>query len=197
MLARLKSSPSTDTLTEFEAIAAKRDQAQAEWQAAEAKQAGYKAAMLWHRASDAEREGERFDHVRKTIAKVFGGNPPAERRIPKLAEEVNEQLEELRPKWIKAQQEWQEACRRETSRIAISLQPQHRAAVKRLAAAVEELSRAIEQERAVHPELRKKAPLETSAYLPNCAPPIGGGLDNPVSPLSEWARRLRKIGLLD
>ena len=55
-----------------------------------------------------------------------------------------------------------EAVRTESNRIATELAPTHKAAVRRIATAIEELSRAVTAERAVREEFARLAPEQTS-----------------------------------
>ena len=88
-----------------------------------------------------------------------------------------------------------EAVRTESNRIATELAPTHKAAVRRIATAIEELSRAVTAERAVREEFARLAPEQTSAR--SALDGIWGSLADPNGMLSNWARTARKLGYLE
>ena len=119
-------------------------------------------------------------------------------------QKLNEQLadaeyefEQFLPKYVAGKEEFDAACSRETNRIALALQPRHRAAVMAMATAVEMLSQAIADEREVRAELRRIAPSGTSANLPDVSTCLAiGTLDDWRAPAAEWRRLVRRIGVL-
>jgi hypothetical protein len=90
---------------------------------------------------------------------------------------------------------WRQAAAAEAARRATELRPRHRAAVAKIAAAVEALSAAVEAERALRREL---ADSEVGAYasLPDGSQGLGT-LGEWHGQLSTWARHVRQLGLLD
>ena len=77
-------------------------------------------------------------------------------------ETATEAVDDQRPVLAAATEKWMIAKRAETDRIAIELQPRHREAVRAMARAVEDLSRAIAAERLA---LAEEAWLTASAEL--------------------------------
>lgn len=93
---------------------------------------------------------------------------------------------------------WSRARRRETNRLAVELQPRHRAVVKAMGGAIEALSQAIADEREVREELRRRAPLPDSANLPDLSSDLLiGTVADFGGPANTWARRVRKLGILE
>ena len=71
------------------------------------------------------------------------------------------------------------------------------AAVLKIGEALSALSLAMEEEAEIRSELASTAPETESALLPNCiAGLVVGSLGDFNSPASDWARRMRKIGIL-
>lgn len=96
-----------------------------------------------------------------------------------------------------AHEAYERARRREGSRIALELQLQHRAAVGAMAAALEQLSQAIEAEREVHEAFAAVSPTASSAYLPNVGVELGvGSLGDCDSPAWRWRKRIHELGIL-
>ena len=125
----------------------------------------------------------------------------AKRSPQKMAQQLEDVLyaiEDFDPKFQVERDLYQAACQRETSRVALDLQPRHRAAVKEIVKAIEALSRAMTDEIETRAELARTAPDTSSAYLPNCVAGLTiGTLADWNSQASEWARRMRRIGVLE
>ena len=125
----------------------------------------------------------------------------AAKRRPKVIEQLADtevEIEDSTPMYQVDRDLYQAACRRETSRIARDLQPRHRAAVKAIATALEALSLAIEEETTTRAELAHVAPERVSAHLPDCSHDlVVGTLADWNSPASAWARRMRKLSVLE
>jgi hypothetical protein len=194
MLARLKPDPPR---SDFQIAFAAYEAAKSAWGALVAEEEALKVAAIAQNVSDEDRAGDRFEWIRKKIAEHYGTKRmPAPWRIPDLSRELRERIELELPKWFAAQQEWEIARSKETSRLAIALQARQRGAVKKIAAAAEKLSEAMMEERELHDELARNAPNPASAYLPDCSPQIAG-LDDWQGELFQWRRRMRELKLLD
>lgn len=134
---------------------------------------------------------QRAAPYRKLAAKSPG-------RLAAALEDVETEIEAHAPIMDAAREAWAAAQRREANRIAAELQPRQRDAVRRMADALEALSRAIEDEAEIHDEFRQRAPLPTSALLPN----IGGefadlAVGRQFSRGWLWAHRVNKLGVLN
>jgi hypothetical protein len=123
----------------------------------------------------------------------------AARRPEVLVEEARQlgyELEDSAAEFGRERDAYHEAVRTESNRVAAELAPKHHAAVKRIAAAIEELSRASAVERAVRAEFAARAPESTSAMLP-AMDGCFGVLAEFDSLLSGWARVARRLGYLE
>lgn len=161
-----------------------------------------------HRSAIAKHQRllERIEGMSIALAAGLGERKPpahlAERaaefmgmRRPKLAEEfaaAHDELAAFKPWFQEESAAWQAALRHETDRVARDLQPQHRAAVKAITAAVESLSVAVAAEREVRAELERRAPLPQSAYLPDMSTGFST-LDEVGSASWVFAQRLRQL----
>src|SRR3972149_3413479 len=134
MLAKLKPDPPPSDFEKAHELyrATKREE-----QATQVEFDGLRAAAIWHRTSEQERISERMAWAREKIKAAYGEKPlPAEWRIPTLVRELEERISTAQPRWFAAYQEWEIARSKETSRIAIALQPRQRASVNKIAEAV-------------------------------------------------------------
>jgi hypothetical protein len=120
---------------------------------------------------------------------------PKKHRIAAMKLDVEDKIEAAAPAFTAAQLKYRKDCVRETSRVARNLQPRQRALVLKMHDALSLLSAAIIQERLLHDELAKTAPLPSSQLLPRCEPPIGSFSDW-SSPASGWAKQMRAWGVL-
>lgn len=125
----------------------------------------------------------------------------ATKRRPNLLDRlatVELAIEESNPEYQQECELWKAACRRETTLIASALQPRHRRAVKAIARALEALSIALTEEYETRAELARTAPERESAHLPDCSHDLPiGTLADWNSPASAWARRVRKLKILE
>ena len=138
-------------------------------------------------------------HLKEQAAPYFKA---AEDHPKKLARELAATVkdhDELRAREAPVETDrWEAERRLETNRIARELQPAHRDAARDLAAAVEALSEAIHAERAVRAELRVRAPLAESAYLPDLGRTLGtGALSDVGAPLWRWRRQITELKILE
>ena len=155
-----------------------------------------RAALFWSRASDTEKNSIAIS-VRERVQAAYPKSLPQLRNLARQAEDADEALEDATPGFLVERELWQAACRRETVRIAVGLQPRHRAAVQKIAGALEDLSRAMEAETDVRAELARTAPEATSAYLPDCSSFLQfNSLAVWHTPASQWARHMRKMEIL-
>lgn len=101
------------------------------------------------------------------------------------------------PTFFEAGENFEAAKRRQTDKLALKLQPAHRGAVKKMAKAVEDLSRATAAERECRETLTRTAPLPSSKHLPDLSGELGVGCLSDYSGVAwTWARNLRKLGVL-
>ena len=153
------------------------------------------ALSLASNQGDASRVPE---HLKKLAAPYQQDARNEPRRLVKRLATTNQDLAALRNgKSGESFQAWQGAMREETNRIARLLQPAHRKAVADMVKAVELLSQAIHAERDVLAELRERAPLAESAYLPDLGHVLGTDtLSDINSPLWRWGRWVRQLKIL-
>ena len=122
----------------------------------------------------------------------------AEKRPDKLRSNILDAeiaLAEARPDYVDTLEAVQAAHRAETDRLALLLAPEHRKATARVVKAMEALSAAIADERAVRARLAVTAPLQVSAFLPDTTGALGvGEIAETDSPAWRWAHELRRNG---
>ena len=124
----------------------------------------------------------------------------ASRKPEKLRDQISDlqiEAEDFQPFYNRATAAWQDAMQCETDRIALTLQDRHQAAVQDIASALENLLRACAEELACHDELKDRAPLTASSYLPRLS---DEWRDVCVSVWSSrawyWGRRIKKLGII-
>ena len=175
------------------------------------------AEARWKEVRDKDRElTERHEAMRLALSLTFDGSGKrapehlrekakpflklAAKRRGKLTDQiadVEDEIDDFKPKLMVENELWQAARRRETNRLAGDLQPRHKVAVKSIATALEALSIAIEEETTTRAALARVAPEPESALLPNCSHDLlVGTLTDWNSPASAWARRMRKLQIL-
>lgn len=128
-------------------------------------------------------------------AKPFSGTKP--RRLRSQIEDAKGDLEALLPELFAAKEAAEDAERRELRAQAERLKPEHRKAVSRIAAALEELDAASGAEAAVRAKLRGRFG-NGEAMLPNLG--FTGVIGRPAdwsSPISAWGRHARAAGYLE
>jgi hypothetical protein len=115
-------------------------------------------------------KSDRVDDARKKAAPFL---KTAARRPEVLEDEIRQlgyEIEDSAKAFQAERDAFNEAVRTESNRIATELAPTHKAAVRRIATAIEELSRAVTAERAVREEFARLAPEQTSARMAFGAP---------------------------
>src|SRR5262245_36572764 len=118
---------------EFRAAKATYISARSAWDALEKRLAGIKAARAWYEATLEERQSDRFDWCRRAITAAFGDlGPPPPGRLNELQIQTHKEMEIAHPIWIEAGLAYEQARKRETTRVAKSLLPRQRAIVERL-----------------------------------------------------------------
>jgi chromosome segregation ATPase len=123
----------------------------------------------------------------------------AARRPEVLEEEIRAlgyEIEDTAKAFQAERDAYNEAVRAESNRVATELAPKHQAAVRRIAKAIEELSRACSAERDIRAEFAARAPEPVSARLPPMDG-VWGCLGEANSMLSGWARVARRLGYLE
>jgi hypothetical protein len=170
--------------------------ARATWAELERETERLRVAALWMNTSETDRAADRCSWLRQKFDEYFANDRvPASWRLPALSAEVNERLELARPQWLAAQQRFEVARARETSRLAIPMQDRQRRLVREIAEHAEGLSNAIESERALHDELARTAPNATSPFLAPCSPAVTPmGVHG--SKLNVWRSKMHALGLL-
>ena len=123
------------------------------------------------------------------------------KRTPRRAqielEEITDAILEKQPAYVAAHEDFQKAKGVEGSRIAALLRPEHAAAVRGLIAAVEQLSIAIEAERAVRRRYASASPEAVNHSLQDWSVDFADmDLTNWHSTAATWARRVRQSGPL-
>ena len=125
----------------------------------------------------------------------------AERRPDVARQQLTElryEIEDHLPFYYRAIEARLHHRRREADTIARELQPRQRAAVKKIAKALEALSIALIEEADVRHEFRQRSPHPDSAYLPDCTREIAmiGAVGEYGAPAQRWACRMRELGVL-
>lgn len=139
------------------------------------------------------------DHVRAKAAPFMDlvSNPRGLKKAARQLENARDELADRQPLYADARTAWELAQRRRTNEIAGDLQPRQREAVKAIAAALENLSKAIAAERAARAELKSMAPLPESAKLPDLS---GDLLDMAISEWHStawhWSQKITKLGVI-
>jgi hypothetical protein len=118
----------------------------------------------------------------------------AQREILDLQESLDETLSEHKDALLEF--EHQKSVR--TSEIAKSLMPRQRQAAVKIAAALAELSKAVDGARAIETEFERTAPNPTSTFFIGITGELSSlaSLDSHQSVASLWTRRMRKQGIL-
>jgi hypothetical protein len=193
MLARL--TRQAETITEWQAAQARYRSATEERSKLLAELRSLElAASLANNPSDAQ--SPRTDAARRDAAEYLA---LAKRRPETVAEKIRDltyMIEDGAAAYRNEVDLYHAAMRAESNRVAAELAPAHRDTVRRVAKAIEELSRATAAERNVRAEFSRRAPEQVSARLP----PLDGcwgTLGEWGSILSAWARTARKLGYLD
>jgi hypothetical protein len=174
------------------------------------------AKARWERAGDERRRLKaRLDGAQAALA--LAASPPGkgDHPSPRLVElanahlggrrsasvpalqaeivEIDDQLRRAATAYTLERVAWEQAVAVEARRLAAALRPAQKAACRRIAKAVEELSAAIEEERRVRSKLVEVGCTEA---LPDAGREFGA-LSEFNSTLSTWNRRVLQAGLLD
>jgi hypothetical protein len=115
---------------------------------------------------------------------LAGGRPDRDRLLRQVAE-LEAELADAATSYTIESASWRAALETEARRRAEQVRPRHRAAVKRIAQLVEQLSAAVEAERAVRAELAEVG----SNALADASREFGS-LHDYNSTLSSWNRRV-------
>lgn len=158
-----------------------------------------KAAMRLH-GYDAVR-GERLTlaPLRERATRFLAGRHLSERQIRRAVEDLEDLLAAALARLRTAQEDHQRERDLAAMALAKQLQPRHKAAVRKLAAAIEVLSAATAEERTIRGELMASGLAPTgSLLLPDASSMLQlGTLDEFSSKASEWGRTMRRLGVLD
>jgi len=144
--------------------------------------------------------GERFAlrPLRARAVQFLAERDLSERHIRRAIEDLEDALAAAMERLRAAQVDYEAERDREGDALARRLQPRHRAAVMKLAKAIEALSAATAEERAVRAELLASGLAPTGhPLLPDASSVLLGSLDEFESPASRWARDMRRQGVLD
>jgi hypothetical protein len=152
---------------------------------------GARAALaLLEREEDAPKVGSRLTEVAE---RFLGGRTLSARQLRREIEVAEDALAAAAARHAREAEAWREAQSAEAARRLRDLAPRHRAAVKRIAGLVEQLSAAVEAERAVRAELSE---VGGTGALPDASHEFGS-LNEYGSTLSSWNRRVLAVGALD
>lgn len=143
-----------------------------------------------------EADGPEPQVIRDQINAFTAGRALTLRQVERELEDMADEITNGAPAFEAAAQEWRAAEAAEAARLVETLRPRHRAAVGKIAAALEVLTAALEAERSLHRQLAESG-LGLLASLPDASGPLGlGTLDQWSSPVSTWSREMRRQGLL-
>ena len=123
--------------------------------------------------------------LREKARTHLAGRPANPDRLRREIGEFQDQLADLQRSYMTEAEAWRAAVEDEGARVAAAVRPRHRAAVGRIAKAVEALSAAIEAEREVRREL-----VGLGSFALVDAGHEFGTLAEYNSPLSVWNRRV-------
>ena len=192
MMTKLKAEPTTPSLKAAEARWAEID---LKWR----KMIEHRDGIRMAQSLSFDRNNQRVpQHLRDKAAPFMKQAVRRPERLDEQLADVWDEIDDFDPEYQAERDIWNAARRRETTKLAGELQPRHRAAVEKIGEALSALSRAMEEEVEIHAELARTAPEAESALLPNCIVELViGTLADWNSPASEWARRMRKLGILE
>jgi hypothetical protein len=179
--------------TAYATAAAAYDDARAEHRRLIAAREGAQAALQLLLNPLAERERPLATLLHERAEAHLAGRDLKERHLRREIEDLEDWIAAHTTVLATARQEFEAARDMEAAAIARQLQPAHRAAVNRLAQALEAVSQAIEAERAVRAELTTTglAPTGCPVILPDCTAELSlGTFAEYSSRLSEWRRRM-------
>jgi hypothetical protein len=135
--------------------------------------------------------------LNRQAAIALQGGTLSPRQIRRELEEVQETVDALTEQAPAEFQAWELARRAEADRIALELQPAHRAAALAIARAVEQLSAAIIAERQVRAEFAAFGLEPESGYLPDASSRLRAGtLAEFESNVSAWRRDMLRLGVI-
>jgi hypothetical protein len=181
----------TSETSEFEAARARWERVSAERRALREKLDGCKAALVL--ADYKPAPGEYMSPVLEDRARRYlAGRIPDRDRLTRQIADLEYELNEAASTYAIESAAWKLALENEARRRAEALRPRHRAAVRKIAQLVEQLSAAVEQEREVRRELGEVG--STALVDAGCEL---GSLADYNSPLSVWNRRVLQAGLLE
>jgi hypothetical protein len=180
----------TSEASEFEAAKARWGAVRRERQELKARLDGAKAALVF-----AENPPSRGDFVSPVLASraqaYLAGRQPNADRLRREILDLDDELAQTATRYSIEATSWRLALEAEAARRAEQVRPRHRAAVKRIAQLVEQLSLAVEAERAIRAELAEVG----SSALPDASRELGS-LNEFNSVLSSWNRRMLAEGAL-
>jgi hypothetical protein len=169
------------------------------WQAVSAARRSLKARLDGAKAAlgFVENPPSKGDVVSPVLAEkaqaYLGGRVPNKELLRREILGLDDVLDQMATAYSIEAASWKLALEDEARRRAEALRPKHRAAVRKIAATVEALSAAVEQEREVRRELGEVGAL---GALPDAGHEFGT-LAEYSSKLSTWNRRVLSAGLLD
>lgn len=142
-----------------------------------------------------------WDRVPANLKKLAEPHMEAATRKPdRVRAQLRDAVEaeqDLRPELHAEWTAFEAAKQRETSKIALELQPRQRQIIlQRLIPAVEQISDALIALADLQKELQGRAPNASSMYLPDVSFLLPGRLDDWSSPASQWRRQLKKMGII-
>jgi hypothetical protein len=179
-------------VSEFEQTRARWAEVSAARRALKDRVDGCRAALAFadHRPSP----GEHFSPVLEDRARRYlDGRTPDRDRLVRQLSELEAEMADAATVFALESAAWRTALEAEADRRAAALRPRHKAAVRRIAQLVEQLSLAVEAERAVRAEL---AEVGGNGALPDAGREFGS-LHEYGSTLSSWNRRMLAEGALD
>jgi hypothetical protein len=178
------------------------DQARARWRAASARRRALLAQLDGCRAAldlalnpRGDKEAPASLVIAETVRRFLDGRTLSTRQLERELERLEDEVAAGAAEHHAEAEAWRGALSAEAARKVAELTPRHRAAVLKIAKAVEALSVAVEAERAVRRELAESE-LGAHASLPDGSHEFGS-LHDYNSLLSAWSRRVRTLGLID
>jgi hypothetical protein len=182
----------TNETSEFEAAKARWEKVSAARRALRDRLDGAKAALVL--ADYRPGPGEYLSPVLEDKARRYlDGRRPDRDRLAREIAELDAELADAATTYSVEAVAWKLAVENEARRRAEAVRPRHKAAIRKIAQLVEQLSLAVEAERAVRAEL---AEVGSTGALPDASREFGS-LNEFNSLLSSWNRQMLAEGALD
>ena len=154
------------------------------------------ALSLLRNIGDAERD--RTAVARERVKDVIEYVKRRPDKVDLEIKDIDDELHDLRKEKEALFPDHEHAKSVRTSQRAIARQPAQRKIANRIAAALTELSQALDDARQLHADFAREAPNPTSVYLPTITDELAGFADLGVytTAASRWSQRMIYLGII-